>query len=296
MGLGDFFKNIFGKKVCDFCGNEVGMMKRSKLKDGCFICSDCDDMCSAHIRKSRYTKDELAGHMEYMKRQDRLFKEFVSDMKSELYPSAYSDMAIQFFDDAGMFRICDRNRDSSIRNYPIELFRYDTVASYEAYVDESEPDESEKSKGKVFNECGIKIRFFGDEDTDAMGELQNGLLVHPYIVDEVKIVFADSERNKENGMRYLDNAIHHFDFIFGVHDDEKGLFSFGMTKNERRHLKAAVSFTKIAGEAVKAAKNGEISEEKQAEITEHMNNMEDAQTGGLSVYTRRADALEAKLG
>ena len=73
------------------------MLKRTKIKNKEFICSDCDDMCSFHIQKYRYTKDELAGHMEYMKRMDRLYEEHVSAMDSTLYPSAYSDMAIEFF-------------------------------------------------------------------------------------------------------------------------------------------------------------------------------------------------------
>ena len=32
MGLGDFFKNIFGKKTCAFCGGECGMLSRTKIK------------------------------------------------------------------------------------------------------------------------------------------------------------------------------------------------------------------------------------------------------------------------
>lgn len=294
MGLGDFFKNIFGKKACAFCGKEVGMLKRTKIKNKEYICSDCDDMCSFHIQKYRFTKDELAGHMEYMKRMDKLFKDVVSKMKSDLYPSAFSDMAIEFFDDAGFFRIRDRRYEgTSGKQYPVELFRYDTVASYEPYLEESEP--SEQGKEKVFEECGIKIKFVGDMDVTE--ESRNGSRAHPYITDEIKIVFANNEREREHCERYIDNAIHHFDYIFGVHDDERGLFSIGMTKKEKRDLKAMTSFAKLAAEAAKAAKNGgEISEEKKAEITENMNNMEDAETGGLAVYSRRADALEQQLG
>ena len=33
MGIGDFFKNIFGKKNCALCGKECGMMHRSKIKN-----------------------------------------------------------------------------------------------------------------------------------------------------------------------------------------------------------------------------------------------------------------------
>ena len=35
--------------------------------------------------------------------------------------------------------------------------------------------------------------------------------------------------------------------------------------------------------------------EKKAEIMENMNAIDDAQTGGLAVYTRAADAAEAKI-
>ena len=61
MGLGDFFKNIFGKKTCAFCGGECGVMSRTKIKGDEYICSKCDDMCSNYIRKSRFTKPELEG-------------------------------------------------------------------------------------------------------------------------------------------------------------------------------------------------------------------------------------------
>ena len=58
----------------------------------------------------------------------------------------------------------------------------------------------------------------------------------------------------------------------------------------------AVAFTKTAFDAVKVAKNGgEITDEKKAEIMENMNAIDDAQTGGLAVYTRAADSAEAKI-
>ena len=93
----------------------------------------------------------------------------------------------------------------------------------------------------------------------------------------------------------MQHAIAHFDYIFGV--ESKALFSFGMNKQEKRDLKAAVAFTKTAFDAVKIAKNGgEISEEKKAEIMENMHAIEDAQTGGLAEYSRRADKAEEKIG
>ena len=293
MGLGDFFKNIFGKKTCAFCGGECGMMSRTKIKGDEYICSKCDDMCSNFIRKSRFTKPELEGHMEYMKRSDRIYKEVIlpNVQKHECYPSATQRQGIEFFDDFGMFRIIDGSRDNK-ENYPKELFRYDQVASYEPYYEEAEPEEA--GKPKVFHEGGIIIRLVGALDDTT--KMQKGLRAHPYITEEIKVCFATNDREKENYLKYAENAIHHFNYIFGVNDDQKGLFSFGMSKQEKRDLKAAVAFTKTAFDAVKVAKNGgEITDEKKAEIMENMNAIDDSQTGGLAVYTRAADAAEAKI-
>ena len=291
MGLGDFFKNIFGKKTCAFCGGECGMMSRTKIKGDEDICSKGDDMCSFHIQKYRFTKDELRGHMEYMKRSDRIYKEVIlpNVQKHECYPSATQRQGIEFFDDFGMFRIMDGSRDHK-ENYPKELFRYDQVASYEPYYEEAEPEEA--GKPKVFHEGGIIIRLVGALDDTT--KMQKGLRAHPYITEEIKVCFATNDREKENYLKYAENAIHHFDYIFGV--ESKGLFSFGMSKQEKRDLKAAVAFTKTAFDAVKVAKNGgEITDEKKAEIMENMNDIDDAQTGGLAKYTRAADEAEAKI-
>ena len=69
-----------------------------------------------------------------------------------------------------------------------------------------------------------------------------------------------------------------------------------MSTKEKRDLMGTVAFAKTAIDAVKIAKDGgEMSEEKKAEIQANMNAMEDANTGGLAEYTRRADAAEAKI-
>lgn len=293
MGLGDFFKNIFGKKTCAFCGGECGMMSRTKIKGDEYICNKCDDLCSEFIRKSRYTKPELEGHIEYMKRSNRIYNEVIlpSIKKHECYPSATRRQGVEFFDDYGMFRIMDNSRDTSGR-YPTELIRYDQVASYEPYIEEAEPDEP--GKPKVFQEGGIKLTLVGAAD-DA-SSLRKGLCAHPYITEPINICFATNENEKENYLRYVDNVIHHFNYIFGVNDDSRGLFSFGMTKKEKRDLMGTVAFAKTAIEAAKVAKSGEeMSDEKMAEIQENLNKIDDAQTGGLAEYTRRANEAEAKI-
>ena len=295
MGLGDFFKNLFGKKTCAFCGGECGMLNRTKIKGDEYICGKCDDMCSFHIKKSRFTKDQLAEHIEYMKRSDRIYKEVaLTGEPSHRYPSATARQGLEFFDDIGMFRIIDGAKDGK-EQYPKELFRYDQVTSYEPYLEESEEKDQNGAVKTVFRAAGIKIRFGGGVGFD-MTQTNTGLRAHPYITDEVKVCFATNERERENYLKYAENAIHHFNRIFGVHDEGRALFGFGMSKQEKRDLMGAIGFAKTAVEAVKVAKDGgELSEEKAAEIRENMDAMRDAQTNGLAKYTRAADAAEAKI-
>ena len=270
------------------------MMNRTKIRGDEYICGKCDDMCSFHIQKYRFTKDELRGHMEYMKSCDRIYREIaVNSENVKRFPSATSRQGIEFFDDIGMFRIIDGSKDGK-EQYPKELFRYDQVSSYKPYIEEGEEKDEKGNVKKVFREGGIKIRLVGGRDD--VTTVRRGLRAHPYITEEITVCFARNDREKENYLKYTDNVIHHFDYIFGVHDGDNALFGFGMNKEEKRNLMGAVGIAKTAVEAVKAVKSGgDVTEEQRAEIQKNLNAMDDAQTGGLAEYTRRADSAEMKI-
>ena len=88
MGFGNFFKDKFEKKNCALCDKECGMMRRSKLRDGEYICDDCGNLCSKYVRLSEFTLDEVKGHIEYMKQQKRLYDEVYSkEGKKTVIPS-----------------------------------------------------------------------------------------------------------------------------------------------------------------------------------------------------------------
>jgi hypothetical protein len=284
MGIGDFFKKRFGKQTCAFCGQEVGMLKRDKIKNDEFICSDCKRTCSRYVQVYRYTKDELLGHMEYMKRQGKLV-ESMEGLKERRVPSA-GRQGILFYDEAGMFRIYDVDKD---HRYAMEMIRYDQVAKYEPYIDEAEPDEP--GKEKVFGECGVKLTLVGA--TDDLSQMPKGLRAHPYIIQEITVKVND--RDKHIGELDVNQIIGHFNHIFGVGDDTKGLFSFGPTTQQKREGAALKAMGSMFGAAIKAAKTGEVPEEAMAQVTDAMNKVDDAATTGLAKYSRMADEAEAKI-
>ena len=288
MGL---FQNLFGKKNCTLCGSECGVMHRTKIKGGEFVCSECVKKCSAFVRVSEMDKAEVENHIAYMERQEKLYQEKFSKARLETFPTGVSKQGIQFADELGMFTIVDR--DNAARKVNHELFRYDQVMSYERYEEREKPTEA--GKPEVFKERGLKLRLVGAMDRiDSNSDMgKKGLRPHPYVKREIKVVF----NTKESDTDYTTNAVAHFNAIFGVHDDEKGLFGFGMSTKEKRDLAGAVAFAKTAAAAVNAAKEGEdsLTDEKKAELEKNLNTMENAQTGGLAEYTRRANAAEESI-
>lgn len=285
MGFMDWLKGTFGKQTCAFCGNQVGMLKRTKIKNKEFICNDCSYGCSRYIQKYRYTKDELLGHMEYMKRQDALYQK-IGEKFTVAVPSATNKQSVEFYDDYGMFRI--RDRDVNDR-YLKEFFRYDQVAKYEPYLEEGEPDEP--GKPKVFGECGVDITLVGAADDQ--DELRKGLRAHPYVAETIRVCV--NNRDKHIGELEVNQIICHFDAIFGVHDNTKGLFSFGPTTQQKREGEALKAMGSMFGAAIKAARTGEVPEDAAEKAAEAMKKVDDAATGGLAKYTRLADEAEASI-
>ena len=133
----------------------------------------------------------------------------------------------------------------------------------------------------------MKITLVGGR-TD-LSQLPKGLRAHPYITEEITI-----KLDKTN-MIYVDNIIQYFDTIFGVKDDTKALFNFGLTKQQKREGEALKAMGSMFGAAIKAAKTGEVSEDAAAKVADAMNKVDDAATSGLSKYSRLADEAESKI-
>lgn len=280
-----FLQNLFGKKTCVVCGKECGVMHRYKIRNKEYVCNDCGNQCSKYVMLREFSAEDIKGHIEYMKRQERLYKEvFKPCTDKDKYPTTPPVQGIEFCDSLGMFRIIDRSTTS--RGKMIELFRYDQVTGYEPYIEMTEP--TEEGKEPEFKECGVKIRFVGSTGQTVNSKF--GTQPHPYIKGEIKLCYDENEESYD-----IVNTCNHFDGIFGVHNSTKGLFQFGASKAKKLNINAAKgAFDAFVG-AVEAAKVGELSDENLARIENGANAVQDASTGGLAVYSRRADEAESKI-
>lgn len=278
-----FFSNLFAKQNCAVCGKECGTLHRSKLRDGQFLCDDCGNKCSKYIRLSELTLDEAKEHMEYMARMKRVFDEVFdkTEFRVNAYPSTPTQMGLVFCDELGMLYIDDRTGG---RGKMPELIRYDQIASYEEYLDETPA--KEPGQEPTLNGGGLKLKLVQPRSiTEA--QTQRGMRPHPYIKQELVICFSKRDR-REIGYAHI--ARQHLDHIFGVHDNETSMFGRRMSKAEERELKGQVGMISAMGAVASAAmKGGQLSEEEKARFVENINLANDAQTGGMAVYSRRAD-------
>ena len=280
-----FFSNLFGKKSCCICGAECGVTKRTGIKNKEYVCSDCGTKCSEHIRLSEYDKDGIVEHMALMEKQEAIYQKCFESTKKKIYPTTLEEEQIIFMDDIGMFTIRDRNNSKRKVNH--DMFRYDTVESYDYYCKK----DKDQNGNEVFKEDGIVIKFCQPNNIGGQSTA-TGRRSHPYAKREVVVTF----RKRDKQENYADNALQHFDFIFGVHRDRTSLFG-GPSAQKKAEIKAGANMLgALASVAKAAAKDGLESAvnnaDLQAKIQGAMDAADDANTRGLSKYTQAADAAE----
>lgn len=276
MGL---FDSLFGKKTCALCGAECGAMHRDKIKNKEFVCNECARKCSANVRLSEMDKDTVREHIAFMEKRERIYQQKFSGVTA--YPSTVKEFGVKFSKDAGMLAIVDKRNHKNKVNH--EVIRYDEIASYEYYREMNKP--TQEGGQETFKEDGIILRLVQPLGfTDDMEK--RGLHPHPYIKREIKLCFRKSEKETD----YADNAIQHLDVIFGKTSHSKPLF--GKSEAAKRDLQAKKDMAKLMGGIAKAAISGDTGEGLQEQFTQTQQSVADAQTEGLSVYSRRADEAE----
>lgn len=283
-----FFSNIFGKKNCCICGAECGVTKRTGIKNKEYVCSDCGTKCSEHIRLSEYDKTGIEEHMALMEKQEKIYQKYYESTKKTMYPSGLVEEQIIFMDEIGMFTI--RKRNDHARKVYHDMFRYDTVESYDYFCKK----DKDQNGNEVFKEDGIKIKFYQPINMNDQ-DIKAGKRPHPYAKREVVIVFHKKEKETD----YAINALQHLDNIFGVNRDRTALFG-GPSAQKKADIKAGAQMLGAFATVAKAAAKGELEEAAndpnvQAKLQETMDSVADATTRGLAKYSKAADEAEASV-
>ena len=279
---------LFSKNPCTFCGKQVGFIKGKKIKGGEHICDDCEKKCSSFIDVSKFDKDFLSDNMEYMKKEDILYKkEFEPLDNSEKKKFKYIENGIIFADSIGMFEVVSHK--SKKKEYK-ELFRYDQILDFDYYA-----IENVGASEKPYQESGLMIKLNCPIDENGFSniDMRKGK-AHPF-VSVLKIPFA-----KDTDDYYSASlAKAHLNELFGRPSEslfgsmKQGVIGTGV---ERAQIKAGVNSVKaLAGLAKAAVTKDEDAKTAAVEnLTGSAKEAIEATFNYGARYTDRADSAEKR--
>jgi hypothetical protein len=280
---------LFSKEHCYFCNKEVGILGRKKLHDCNFICKDCEKNCSAFLEVSRFNADFLQNNMEYMKKQDKLYKEAFEtlDKSEKIRIIGEAFYGIVFADSIAMFEVI--NPMATKKNYK-ELFRYDYIKNYTIYTIPG----GEKKYSEVGVEIALNCKIGLGSSALTDGEKK---ISHPYC-KKLRIVCA-KDTNDENEI-HANQIVRHLNELYGKTSDTViGSIkeAFTGTAKQKQEFNTAMSALKgLKGFATSKATD---DKQKKAEVQEDMNkaiqDVVDLATDNVSKFTRVADEVEKRV-
>ncbi len=194
---------MFSKKCC-ICGSSCKVFKNKKIEMRSYLCSRCEKLCSSFIDPEKYSVDALRSHIELMKREDKIYKEYFEGNKNiPVFPSLTKIESIMFNDSIGMFAVRSNDDDEGRVK---DVFRYDEVDSYTRFAQTADNGEGIR----VFKSDGLLIKFKYPHYA------KNGVRIHM--------------RTRESEHDYVDEVMSRFDRILGRVGDaangEDGLVLF----------------------------------------------------------------------
>ena len=168
MGLFDVFK----KKNCDICGNEIGLLGNRKLEDG-NCCKACASKLSPWFDDRRHsTVAEIKVQLAYREENEAALKDFRAT-------KVIGEKKLVYFDESTR-RFFVASSDDYLSENP-DILAYDQVLSCELKVDEDETElmrEVTDQEGNTKEVSYTPRRFLHEYDFEMLIRVQ-----HPYFDD-----------------------------------------------------------------------------------------------------------------
>lgn len=192
---------LFSKETCVFCGKEVGMMHRSKMQGGDYICTDCKYLTHPFIRIDHVNKDEAAAIMEEVARDEAYFQTVQWRQTSRF---AGGDKFI-FYDnyETGEFAFYTPET-KKYKNHPV--FRMDLVRPFDRskqfFLDQGDTRALEPlTKAQYMSMITL------EQKKGADGKLEGWILKMPYFRDKMDIEIKFPATMKEADVKYIHSSI-----------------------------------------------------------------------------------------
>lgn len=279
------FLDMFKKQECTLCSGKASPISRKKLKDGVYVCKDCISNTSAFLDISVLTKDELDEHIEYMKKQDILYKSEFEKAEKRSVAGLYK---LIFADSIGMFELA---RDKAKQRKYRELFRYDQIEKYEPYY--TNRTSSGTDDKVLYDNVGVKIYLYCSNPIIAKSAhtTQMDDVGHKYVRElDVRVANSVTKSSFKTAENKIENIIRELDKTFGL-DTNKTVFGSRFSQKEKRQMQAGAEIAKGLGKAAKGMFTGEGAKEGMEEV---LGSAMDIASGDRTKYKKLADEAQER--
>lgn len=127
---------LFDKKECCICGGKAGMLTRTKLMDGSFLCGDCVAKCSPNLDYKAFSqmgKDKVLAAMQNIEESEALYQNQFQATETI----------------ANIVEVDRRNNWWTIKNQRMhDVIRFDQIASWQLILDTVAKSEEEMKEMK----------------------------------------------------------------------------------------------------------------------------------------------------
>ncbi len=238
---------LFSKEACCFCGKEVGLMSRSKLASGEYICTDCKYKTHPFLRVDHMNKQQIEDLMAEMQENEARFQS-IEWRKTQ---RNHNGAAWIFYDNMneGVFSLYT----PETKKYPNHfVFEMTDVCPYD------KARAGRPTRG-LYTAQQYKDMITLTEKKDASGKSDGWVLSIPYFRYDMKIETKFPATMKADDVRYIHTTIQNAVSYYNTQglQNKKDLHQQNLYKTAGEALKAAVKGEGVEGVAAAVQKGAE---------------------------------------
>lgn len=252
---------LFSKEACAFCGKEVGLMHRSKMQGGDYICTECKYLTHPFIRIDKVNKEKAQEIMDEVARDEAYFQTVNWDKVtrhsiSKSYVFYYSMQTGEF-----AFYVPETEK---YKNHPV--FKMAMVRPYDRNLEWSmQQGNTTRFPALSKQQYADMIKLKEKKDTD--GKITGWELYIPYFRENMDISIDFPGNTKESEVKGFYEQI--VNIIGGFNT---GVLAGRLDMHQTNAMQTA-------GEMLKAAIKGEGAEGMAAKLQEGMQTSQDIDAG-----------------
>ena len=227
---------LFSKEACCFCGKEVGMMSRSRLVSGEYICTDCKYLTHPFIRIDHLNKEQVEALMAEMAENEDRFQS-IEFRKTQRRHGSESWIFYDNFD-LGVFSLYTPETKKYKNHF---VFDMADVCPYNKLKESSRASDVTRQQ---FTKQQYNDMITLTEKKDASGTLEGWVLKIPYFRRDMFIETKFPAAMKEDDVRYFHRTV------------QEIIANYNTSGVQAKRQLHEQNVYKTAGEIVKAAATG----------------------------------------